>query len=113
MFTFKQNPSIFWLKIYLSNEPTPTNAPIWMDGALMNAPFLSFPCPYHNVSFFDFFFQKFPPHTPYLASLTYLPTFTLPTYAPKRYSLPPTYPPIHPPIYLFIYLCTKPPPRQC
>jgi hypothetical protein len=39
MFTFKQKLSIFWLKVYFSNEPTPTNAPIWMDGALMNEPF--------------------------------------------------------------------------
>jgi hypothetical protein len=103
MFILKQKLSTFWLKVYLSNEPTSTNAPIWMDGALMNGPFFSLPCPCHIFLFFCLFFLKLPPHTPYLDSFTYLPTFTLPTYAPKRYTLSPTYSPTHLPIYFPMY----------
>jgi hypothetical protein len=93
------------------NEPTPTSAPMWMDGALMGAPFssllfLKLTNVANSSSFFFSFLQPmlvfyYTPHT-YL-DLTYLPTFKLLTYAPW-FPPSPTYLPTCPPTRTYTYL---------
>jgi hypothetical protein len=105
------------------SEPAPTSAPMWMDGALMSAPFSSllipgltkvansswpfssFPQP-RLVFFLELFFSS--PLTPAQVSPTYLPlNYYLCTLASSLPHLP-----TFPSTYLFMYLHTKSPARQ-
>jgi hypothetical protein len=109
----------FWLvQVVGQSEPAPTSAPMWMDGALMGAPFSSIPVPgltkVANSSWPCFF--SFPqPRLVFFGNFFFLhpsrpPRSHLLPMHPGLLSPPPTYLPTYPPIYLRshqpIYLCT-------
>jgi hypothetical protein len=93
------------------NEPTPTNAPMWMEGALMDVPFFVIPCPKTNqggkcrLIFFSF---PQPKLILFLGTFFFLTPHIPPSYLHLNYMFmhlgflppPPTYLPTHLPTYL-------------
>lgn len=80
------------------NEPTPTNAPMWMDGTLMGVPFSSLPI--HGLSKVVNLSWLFFRSLTHYGFLFFWEPFSSPP--PLLRSHLPTYPPTH----AFTYLCT-------
>jgi hypothetical protein len=124
----------WWKHFEGQSEPAPTSAPMWMDGALMGAPFSSLPVPGltkvansslpYSFSFpqprFVFLGELFFFLTPHACpGLTYLHLDYLPMH-PGLLPPPPTHPSIYLPTHLPTFpstyiptcLCTKSTPSQ-